>query len=142
MSNVDDAVQKVFLVAVRRLPEVPMGRERAFLFATAVRIASNERRAERRKRSAGAEPIDGMFAESPSPEKVAADRSLLDVLLATLPSDLRSIVVLYELEQMTTDEIGALLDLAPGTVASRIRRARALIESARKRLQAQEGRAR
>ena len=140
MSDVDDATQKIFLVAARRLREVPVGRERAFLFATAVRIASNERRAERRKRSDGPEPLDALCSDARSPEEVAADRSLLDALLGTLPIDLRSIVVLYELEQMTVEEIGALLDVPPGTVASRLRRARELIEGALRRMRAQEGR--
>lgn len=135
----DDAVQKVFLVAARRLAEVPVGRERAFLFATAMRIAANERRAERRKRSAGPEPLDAMLSPAPSPEQVTSDRALLDTLLEGLPLELRSVVVLYELEQMTVDEIGEMLKLPSGTIASRVRRARELIESAVKRLRAREG---
>lgn len=135
-TDCDDAVQKVFLVAARQLQGVPVGRERAFLFATAIRIASNERRAERRKRSAGADPLEAMSSPHPSPEEVAANRSLLDTLLQPLPIELRSIIVLYELEQMTMEEIGEMLDLPTGTVASRVRRARELIEMASKRLRA------
>jgi RNA polymerase sigma-70 factor (ECF subfamily) len=135
----DDAVQKVFLVVARHLPDVPAGRERAFLFATALRIASNERRAERRKRSAGSEPLDAMLSPAPSPEEVASTRRLLDALLEPLPLELRSVVVLYELEQMTIEEIGEMLELPPGTVASRIRRARELIEKTSKRLRARKG---
>lgn len=142
MSDVDDATQKVFLVAARRLREVPVGRERAFLFATVLRIASNERRAARRQRSEGPEPLDALCSDARSPEEVASDRSLLDALLGTLPIELRSAVVLYELEQMTTEEIGALLDVPPGTVASRIRRARERIDGALRRMRAQEGRPR
>lgn len=138
MTDVDDAAQKVFLVAARRLTEIPHGREQAFLFSTAMRVASNERRAERRKRSAGPDALDDMVAPSKSPEDVASDRALLDALLEPLPLDLRSVVILFELEQLTTEEIGQMLDLPPGTVASRIRRARELIEAQMKRMRAQD----
>lgn len=142
MTDVDDAVQKVFLVAARRLPGVPVGRERAFLFATATRVASNERRGERRKRATDLGAIDEMASPAPSPEQVASNRAMLDAILDPLPIDLRVVVVLYELEQMTTDEIGQMLDLPPGTVASRLRRARGQIDLTLKRMKAQEERPR
>ena len=139
MSDVDDAVQKVFLIAARRLNEVPNGRERGFLFATSMRVASNERRAERRKRSAGPEALEEMTSPTPSPEQTVSNREVLDSILEELPIEIRSVVVLYELEQMTTEEIGEMLDLPVGTVASRIRRGRELIEITLKRLRAREG---
>jgi RNA polymerase sigma-70 factor (ECF subfamily) len=39
--------------------------------------------------------------------------------------DLRAVLALYEFEEMTTAEIAAILDIPGGTVASRLRRARA-----------------
>jgi len=42
--------------------------------------------------------------------------------------------VLFELEEMTMASIAEVLGLAPGTVASRLRRARATFESAAGRL--------
>jgi RNA polymerase sigma-70 factor, ECF subfamily len=137
--DVDDAVQKVFLVAARRLGPVEAGRERGFLFATAMRVASNERRGTARRRSAGAEPLDGLTAEGRSPESIAHDRALLDRLLEPLPLELRSALVLFELEQLTVDEIGELLDIPVGTVASRIRRAREMVVGVRKRMDALKG---
>ena len=139
MTDVDDAVQKVFLVTARRLEGVSVGRERSFLFATAMRIASNERRAERRKLSVGPEPLDELASRDRSPEDVVSDRALLDALLAPLPLELRSVIVLFELEQLTTEEIGELLEVPAGTVASRLRRARQLIDGAMKRMRTQEG---
>ena len=38
--------------------------------------------------------------------------------------DLRSVFILYEVEEMTMAEIAAVLQIPPGTVASRLRRAR------------------
>jgi RNA polymerase sigma-70 factor (ECF subfamily) len=140
MTDVDDAVQKVFLVASRKLSDVAVGRERAFLFATAVRVASNERRAERRKRSVGSEPLEELVSQERSPERAAHDRALLDTILEPLPLELRSVVVLFECEQLTADEIGAILDLPTGTVSSRLRRAREMMEATLRRLRlAREG---
>jgi RNA polymerase sigma-70 factor (ECF subfamily) len=51
-------------------------------------------------------------------------------VLATLELDLRAVFVLYELEEMTMAEIAVTLELAPGTVASRLRRAREAFEAA------------
>ena len=134
--EVDDGVQNVFLVAARKLTEIPREAERRFLFATALRIAANERRAQARRRSAGADDLDVLVADDPSPEKVAGDRVLLDALLGVLSLELRSVFVLFELEQMTSDEIAVVLDLPVGTVASRLRRSRELVDAKIKRMRA------
>src|SRR5688572_10624733 len=49
MTDADDATQQVFLVAALKLDEVPTDKERAFLFATAARIATNARRSTNRR---------------------------------------------------------------------------------------------
>jgi RNA polymerase sigma-70 factor (ECF subfamily) len=137
--EVDDGVQKVFLIAARKLCEIDPDGERRFLFATALRVAANERRAHVRRRDAGAAGLEEMAAPEPSPEKVTADRALLDALLGTLTLDLRSVFVLFELEQMTTDEIALVLELPVGTVSSRLRRGRELVEAKARRLRAHPG---
>src|SRR4051812_29691540 len=48
-ADADDAVQQVFIVTSRRLETIPDGSERAFLFGTAIRVASHARRAIRRR---------------------------------------------------------------------------------------------
>jgi RNA polymerase sigma-70 factor (ECF subfamily) len=53
---------------------------------------------------------------------------LLDKVLAELPEDLRAIIVLFELEELRTPEIAEALGIPVGTVASRLRRARAQVE--------------
>ena len=131
---VDDAAQEVFLVASRRLAAIERGKERAFLFGTAVRVASDARRsAGRRRDAAGAdEPVD-TADPMPSPAELVdrkRARALLDEIIASLPDDARPVFVLYELESMTMAEIANVLAIPPGTVASRLRRARELFESA------------
>ncbi|MGC4070580.1 MAG: sigma factor-like helix-turn-helix DNA-binding protein [Polyangiaceae bacterium] len=41
-----------------------------------------------------------------------------------MPEELRAVFALYELEEVTMAKIAQLLDIPPGTVASRLRRAR------------------
>lgn len=137
--DVDDAVQKVFLVTSERLAAFPPERERAFLFATCMRVAANERRGLSRRRSAGPEPLDALTSTAPSPEQTTADRRLLDAVLEPLPIELRSVLVLFELEGMTSDEIAAMLELPTGTVASRLRRGRELAMASAKRVRAGGG---
>src|SRR5688572_19191867 len=51
--DADDAAQQVFLVASDRLADIAPGRERAFLFGTALKIAARHRRTAERRRECG-----------------------------------------------------------------------------------------
>jgi RNA polymerase sigma-70 factor (ECF subfamily) len=131
-SAVDDAAQEVFVVASRRLGNIEVGREQAFLFATALRIASNARRSFARRDARHDASLDSVVDPAPSPEQVAERaraRAMLDQVLATLALELRAVFVLHELEEMSMAEIANTLQLAPGTVASRLRRARELFRA-------------
>jgi RNA polymerase sigma-70 factor (ECF subfamily) len=131
----DDAAQEVFVIASRRLASIEHGKERAFLYGTAVRVASTARRAQSRRRQAP--PPEGE-APDPADTAPAADelvdrkraRELLDELVARLPDDTRPVFVLYELEGLTMDEIATCIEVPPGTVASRLRRAREAFQAA------------
>jgi RNA polymerase sigma-70 factor (ECF subfamily) len=65
-------------------------------------------------------------------------RRVLDQILDQLPSDLRSVFVMCDLEELSMAEAAASLDIPAGTVASRLKRAREafgkLAAEARKRL--------
>jgi len=127
-ADVDDAVQQVFLTASRKLASIRPESEKSFLFQTAVRVASDARRTIRRRRevldeSPGDTPDSAPDAEALAEMRQA--RATLDVILEGMPIDLRVVFVLYELDEMPTPEIAALLDVPVGTAASRLRRARA-----------------
>jgi RNA polymerase sigma-70 factor, ECF subfamily len=129
-ADVDDVVQEVFLTAARHLDEIQHDRERGYLFRTSVFVAAHARRKVQRRR----EVVDDerMVAEvdgRPSPEQSAAlsqTRARLQSMLDQLPEDFRAVFVLFELEGMTMSEIAEALKVPPGTVASRLRRAREL----------------
>ena len=125
--TIDDATQEVFLVASRRLADIEFGRERSFLFATALRVASDARRALARRGEHVEDALERVADDTPGPAELAdrqRARAVLDGVLATMELDLRAVFVLYELEEMTMADIATTLDLPPGTVASRLRRAR------------------
>lgn len=125
---IEDATQEVFFITSRRLDDIAQGRERAFVFGVAMRVASGRRRLAARERRAAPEgALDARPAHDPTPEALAEEkraRELLDRTLGRMAFDLRSVVVLFELEEMTAIEIARRLSIPQGTVMSRLRRAR------------------
>jgi len=131
-SQVDDAVQHVFATLSRKLDTVGVGKERAFLLATAARVAANVRRAEQRAPRDDEQDLDALEHPDPVPEELLEwkrRRELLESLLDALPHDQRTAFVLFELEGLSMIEIAEALEIPMGTVASRLRRARARFET-------------
>ena len=52
-----------------------------------------------------------------------------------MPLDLRAVLILFEVEELSTAEIADMLELPMGTVGSRLRRAREDFQARVKRLQ-------
>jgi RNA polymerase sigma-70 factor, ECF subfamily len=140
-ANVDDATQQVFCVAARRIDEIAPGSERSFLFGTAVRVASDDRRsAHHREQPDGT--LDRHISPGPDPEDMVEKnrrRRLLDEVLRSMPIELRAILVLFELEQMTKSEVAELLGIPEGTCVSRLRRARKEFQTIARRRIARDG---
>ncbi|MCU0656142.1 MAG: sigma-70 family RNA polymerase sigma factor [Polyangiaceae bacterium] len=144
-ADVDDACQQVFLVVSRKLEEIEESREKSYLFGVALRVASDARRGRRRRAavlSEGEEGAEGV-AEEGCPERTLQQRrarAMLDEILESMPIELRTVFVLFELEEMTMSEIAHTIEVPPGTVASRLRRAREHFQEQTRRLQASRGR--
>lgn len=140
----DDVTQRVFVVASQRLDDIRPGSERAFLFQTAVRVACSERRTIARRREVLAEEPAGAEADdAPGPDELVdrrRAREVLDRVLSSLDLDLRVVLILFELERLTLDEIAETLSIPRGTAASRLRRARQQFTSALERYKAQNRR--
>jgi len=134
----DDAAQQIFCVLARRLGELEIGMERSFLTGTALRVAANYRRSARRSREiAEAQSLERAVDPRDDPERIAEHRSelaLLDRALDQLPTELRTAFVLFEVEDLSMLEIAELLGIPRGTVASRLRRARAQFQAAARSL--------
>jgi RNA polymerase sigma-70 factor, ECF subfamily len=141
-TDAEDAAQEVFSIAASKLDQIVEGKERAFLFGTALRVASTERRTAARRRahlaSELSEPSDPAPGADEKLDRRRA-RALLDEALEELDLELRSVFVLFELEELSAPEISDLLEIPAGTVASRLRRARLAFRSAVQRLRLRQG---
>lgn len=133
-ADVEDAAQKVFLVFAQRVASIDPKAERSFLFASALRIASDARRRSARSREELVDDHATLDAEDPSP---SADEQLdkkrvrrwLDDVLDTLSDEYRAVFVLVDIEEQTMAEASDVLGIPKGTVASRLRRSRELFEA-------------
>ncbi len=141
-SDADDATQQVFMVAHRRLAEIPPENEQAFLLQTALRVASEFRRSRKRRREDETGEIPVLADTAASPEEAAERmraRALLDRVLEAMPMDLRNVFVLFELDELSTPEVAQVLRIPRGTVASRLRRAREVFRENVSRMTAPPG---
>lgn len=139
-AQLDDAAQDVFVVVYRRLSEFDGRSLRGWLYAIAVRVASDYRRRPWHQRSV---PLTECVVDSAPDPGRASELSeavrLLHEVLAELPDDQRVVFVLGELEQLTAPEMAKALGLNLNTVYSRQRAARTRFEAALGRRRARRG---
>ncbi len=139
-SEVLDVVQEAFIKAYRALPN--FRGDSAFytwLYRIAINTAKNHLVAAARRPPAGdidaqdAEQFEGApgLKEYATPERMVLRNELQNTIQAAideLPDDLRTAIVLRELEGLSYDEIAKAMDCPIGTVRSRIFRARDAID--------------
>jgi RNA polymerase sigma-70 factor (ECF subfamily) len=135
--DLEDVVQEVMLVVVRRLEVIEPGKERAFAAATTVRVAANWRRQRRRRPEEPSDQLEALHAldgpelprTRPSQGEHGVDRArkleLLSAALESMTEQQRETFILFELEQLTAREIAEQLQLPEAAIVSRVRRARA-----------------
>jgi len=130
--DVEDVVQDVFLVARRRLGSFEgRGSLKTWLFRTTEKIVLAARRKGRLRRwlaRSGEAATATMGAARPTPgEALERDREIRDVyrILDRLPERQRRVLVLFELEGLSTQEIAGLVGARVATVRVWLFRARA-----------------
>jgi RNA polymerase sigma-70 factor, ECF subfamily len=138
----DDALQDVFLVVHRRLPDFQQrSTVKTWLFGICLRVASDyTRRGRWRGRDAELDEQTLPF-DSPDPLEQAARGEavqFLDVQLQALDPDKRAVFILAELEGMSCPEIAVAVGANVNTVMSRLKAARAKFEAAVRRQHARE----
>ena len=69
-----------------------------------------------------AAPVKLGTVERTGREALLEMRRLLDLVLDEMPFELRTIFVLVELEELAVSDVAELVDVPPGTAASRLRR--------------------
>lgn len=124
--DAEDVVQDAFVRALERLETLERGRPfRPWFHRIVVNQALNLRRS-RKVRTTEAIPEDAASRER-TPEDAAAQAELRDRLrtaLDDLPEQQRTIVLLADVEDMTSAEIGTVLDMPDGTVRWHLHQAR------------------
>lgn len=144
-SEAEDVVQAGYLRAFAAIESFAGD---ASLSTWLTRIVINEalgraRAAHRRRARLDAESITDLDSyreklmngstERHSPEAVAAIRqmrTLLEAAIETLPPDFRAVFVMREIEGMTVEEVAEALAVLPGTVKTRLLRARRRLRDA------------
>jgi RNA polymerase sigma-70 factor (ECF subfamily) len=140
-ADLEDNVHEVFLALYRKRASFdPRQPVRPWVFAFALRRASDYRRAAWQRRAA---PLDeDAPALGPQPEQAAADRQqrahVLEALEA-LSLDQRAVFVLHEIDGHAVPAVAAALEIPVNTAYSRLRTAREQFAAAWQRLMTRRG---
>jgi RNA polymerase sigma-70 factor (ECF subfamily) len=123
-AEAEDLTQQAFLIAQRKLHQLREAeRAGAWLFAV---LRSCFLKSVRRQRPVAAAvvnlEVDEVAGESPVVEEF--DREALTVALNELPSDFRSVLLMFYFEELSYQEIAQQLEIPIGTVMSRLSRAK------------------
>lgn len=141
-AQLDDAMQDVFVVVQRRLPEFDGAVQlRTWLYAIALRVARKYRDKARREPASleAARESHPEFVLEHSGEGAALQNerlALAHAALGTLSDEQREVFVLARVEQMSAPEIAEVVGVPLNTVYSRLRAARLAFEAEVARRQA------
>lgn len=135
-ADVDDAFQEVFVVIHRKLGAYEdRGSLRAWVYGICVRVAlrSRSRRHAAREVASGDVPdvVDPMTPAEHLDEQQA--REVLSTILDELDDDKRAVFVLFELEELSMQEVAQSLECPVQTAYSRLRAAREAVDAAVRR---------
>lgn len=137
-SRVDDAVAEVFMVAWRRIEDVPMGEAaRRWLYGVAYRVMANQWRGERResrlRRKVGYTPVEA--TAGPALQVVQkVEYELINRALGTLEPRAKELLRLSIWEELSQADIASIAGLSEGAVKQRLHRARKKLAKAYDRL--------
>jgi len=117
-----DVVAETFLVAWRRLGEVPAGEEaRLWLYATARWVLANHQRGSNRRTRLAERLRDELRRQLPA--QPAADRPVLDALAEMTEAD-RELLMLVGMEGLSPSEAARVLGVSTMATRTRLHRAR------------------
>ena len=125
--RMDDAMQEAYLKAYRGLPRFRPGSDfGTWLYRITYNACIDELRKRKRLPVSTHDPVDPVSGR-PGPERMVSVAETVRGALADLPVDQRVTVVLVDGEGFGHREAAKILGVAPGTVASRLHRARAAL---------------
>jgi RNA polymerase sigma-70 factor (ECF subfamily) len=122
--DASDVVAETFLVAWRRLDEVPVGRERLWLYAVARRVTANVRRAEGRRTRLSERLAETLSAELAVHPGSGGKATEVLRAMAGLGEEERELLLLVTWDELSPSEAAKVLGLSPLAARSRLHRAR------------------
>ncbi len=130
-SDLEDVVQEVFCVVARRLHQLrEPAKLRSWLFQITRNVTRSHRRRVRWRRwmLGGTDDVaDGVPSMYPSPLEEVQRRQAAQILyhaLDALRDKDREVIVLFEIDGLSGDEVAELTNSSPGAVYVRLHRAR------------------
>lgn len=134
-ATAEDVTQDAFVRAWRSLDQFRGGNVRGWLMRIGVNRAYDTLRSQKRRPADSLDALDyepstrwtagAMTPEHPESHALRGELSeVLERLLARLPDDQRTALLLVDLEGFSYDEAAGIMAVAPGTIKSRISRAR------------------
>jgi RNA polymerase sigma-70 factor (ECF subfamily) len=145
LMDVDDAVHEVFMIAQRRRPRTHGPAQiTTWLYRVTAKVVSHRRRKDRIRRwlcGSADDVAAGMMAVERSPAEAleAKERSLLVYrVLDRLTEKQRAVLILFEMEGLSGEEISTLYRVKVATVWVWFHRARASFLAQLERLEAKE----
>jgi RNA polymerase sigma-70 factor (ECF subfamily) len=142
LDALDDAVQDVFVVAHKKLPEFE-GRSslRTWLFGITRKVARDYRAS--RARATSELELDRLAAQQSGPQELAEraqSAQLLQSMLDELDEERRAAFILVDLEELSVPEAASALGVNVNTLYSRVRAARQDLSRALARVRARNQR--
>ena len=123
----DDALQDAYVKAFRALDRFESGSDfGTWLYRITYNTCIDELRKRRRVPVSRHDPVDGVSSR-PGPERIVSAADVVDHALAALPPDQRLTVVLVDGEGFDHRQAAKILGVSPGTIGSRLHRARAAL---------------
>lgn len=120
-----DVVAETFLVAWRRLGEVPPGGEaRLWLYAVARRVIANLRRGERRRTRLGQRLTESLRTELATHAAPSGEAAEVLRAMAELSDGDRELLLLVSWEELSPGEAATVLEISSLAARSRLHRAR------------------
>jgi RNA polymerase sigma factor (sigma-70 family) len=121
-----DVVSETFMIAWRRLDEVPAGDEaRLWLYGVARRVLANQRRGQQRRERLNARLRDEVAVVSARAEaERPAPNSAVMAALSRLDEADRELITLVAWEGLDRDQIATMLGCSRATIRVRLHRAR------------------
>src|ERR1700719_5057651 len=125
-SRAEELAQETFVAVLRGIERYePRATFRSYLYGIAMRILMVERRKSARREPSGS----AAAASDPSADSCVDAAIWVQRAIDQLAGDHRDILLLREYEQLTYDQIAALLRLPVNTVRSRLFRARTALKA-------------